>query len=339
MRPIEIIGAGLAGLALGNALRRDEIPVTLYEAGTLPRHRVCGEFICGRGGDALHALGLGHTLRDAAQHRSTLWTVHGRKTLQHDLPSPALGISRFTLDRRLVENFREANGQLHTDTRRKSTAPQAGVAHCHGRQAAKSDWIGLKVHCQNLTTEADLELHLGDGGYVGLSRIEGGRVNVCALFRKRPDLSAKRADWLLTYLKASGLGPVAERVASGGPLPDTHCGVAGIEFARIPDTSTNHLALGDAYSVIPPFTGNGMSIALEAAELAYPFVRQYAQGEASWEATLRRVNQAQQKTFTRRLRAARWMHPWLHARARQQILAHVARSGCLPFNWLYSLTH
>ena len=47
LKPIEIIGGGLAGLSLGLALRRAGVPVTLYEAGSYPRHRVCGEFITG----------------------------------------------------------------------------------------------------------------------------------------------------------------------------------------------------------------------------------------------------------------------------------------------------
>ena len=39
MKPIAIAGAGLAGLALGNALQRAGVPTTLHEAHTLPRHR------------------------------------------------------------------------------------------------------------------------------------------------------------------------------------------------------------------------------------------------------------------------------------------------------------
>ena len=48
-KPIQIVGGGLAGLTLGIALRKKEIPVAIFEAGNYPRHRVCGEFISGRG--------------------------------------------------------------------------------------------------------------------------------------------------------------------------------------------------------------------------------------------------------------------------------------------------
>src|SRR5712671_5995951 len=55
---ITIIGGGLAGLTLGIGLRLGKVPVTILEAGCYPRHRVCGEFVSGRGQDVLARLGL-----------------------------------------------------------------------------------------------------------------------------------------------------------------------------------------------------------------------------------------------------------------------------------------
>src|SRR5882724_2878130 len=58
LRSIEIVGGGLAGLALGIGLRRHGVPVIIWEAGHYPRHRVCGEFISGRGQETLVRLGF-----------------------------------------------------------------------------------------------------------------------------------------------------------------------------------------------------------------------------------------------------------------------------------------
>jgi flavin-dependent dehydrogenase len=339
MRAIEIVGAGLAGLALGNALRRAGVAVTLYEAGTLPRHRVCGEFICGRGADALGALGLSEVLAGAASHRSTLWSIQGRTALQHDLPKPAIGLSRFRLDQRLADTFQQAGGVLKLQTRHRGDGASSGLVLCKGRQPSPSDWIGLKLHCHGLETKADLELHLGQHGYVGLSRIEDDRVNICGLFKQRSELKAKRADWLSLYLDLCGLSEVASRIRDSSVITDSHCGVAGVEFARIPPNDDRHLCLGDAYSVIPPFTGNGMSLALESAALAYPHILDYTSGRFDWAETVCRINRAQHSAFDQRLRVARWLHPWIHSTRRQRILAAIARSGLLPVSLLYTLTH
>ncbi|MFZ9874958.1 MAG: NAD(P)-binding protein, partial [Candidatus Methylacidiphilales bacterium] len=48
MKTVEIVGGGLAGLTLGLCLRQKGVPVDLFEAGTYPRHRVCGEYLSGR---------------------------------------------------------------------------------------------------------------------------------------------------------------------------------------------------------------------------------------------------------------------------------------------------
>ena len=66
MKPITIIGGGLAGVSLGIILRQRDVPTTLIEAGRYPRHRVCGEFISGAGGDVLRTLGLDELMRDHA---------------------------------------------------------------------------------------------------------------------------------------------------------------------------------------------------------------------------------------------------------------------------------
>ena len=95
--PITIVGGGLAGLTLGVALRQRDVPVTLYEAGSYPRHRVCGEFICGRGIDVLHTLGLypKFVAAGAVEARSAAFCEEARRFRQgqaggHEsrLPSP-----------------------------------------------------------------------------------------------------------------------------------------------------------------------------------------------------------------------------------------------------------
>src|SRR6478672_9182700 len=98
---ITISGGGLAGLSLAAALRLHKVPVTVREAGTYPRHRVCGEFISGVSEETLQALGIADLFADAHRHRSLAWYEGARLIHQDQFNDPALGISRYLLDERL----------------------------------------------------------------------------------------------------------------------------------------------------------------------------------------------------------------------------------------------
>ena len=87
-RQIEIVGGGLAGLSLGLALRRAGVPVTIFEAGAYPRHRVCGEFITGLKAPTIARLGLAPLLGDAGRLREVAWLARGRVVRRQQLPIP-----------------------------------------------------------------------------------------------------------------------------------------------------------------------------------------------------------------------------------------------------------
>src|SRR5215470_713444 len=100
LRTITIVGGGLAGLTLGIGLRRHDIPVTIWEAGHYPRHRVCGEFISGRGQETLARLGLCDKLFEAGAITSNtaMFLAGNAKSPARRLSKPALALSRLVLD-------------------------------------------------------------------------------------------------------------------------------------------------------------------------------------------------------------------------------------------------
>ena len=110
MHTVEIIGGGLAGLALGLGLRARGVPVRLIEAGNYPRHRVCGEFITGLDHDTRRELQLTDILAGARQARGVLWSEPGRPSVRHDLPEVALCLSRYRLDQAMASAFAAAGG-------------------------------------------------------------------------------------------------------------------------------------------------------------------------------------------------------------------------------------
>lgn len=335
--PIEIIGGGLAGLSLGLALRQAGVPVALYEAGSYPRHRVCGEFIAGLAPSTVTRLGLGPFLAPALHHHEVAWFLPGEAVRIQKLPEPAFGLSRHSLDTRMADAFVATGGTLHRGERVTDLSPRDGRVFATGRRRGPPAWLGLKIHFRDLELVRELELHLGRQAYVGLARIEGDAVNVCGLFRRR-SIAARGMQLLMAYLDAAGLTELARRLATAHPVEESFCAVAGLDFdRRVPPA--DRIQLGDACAMIPPFTGNGMAMAFQSAEAALDPLIAYATGAATWTETVRAAQAALQRRFRVRLASAHVLHPFLLEPGRQRWLAALNRAHLIPFSPLYATLH
>ncbi|HEU5081667.1 MAG TPA: NAD(P)-binding protein [Opitutaceae bacterium] len=340
-RAISIVGGGLAGLSLGCALRRSGIPTTIFEAGDYPRHRVCGEFIAGLRDRTIAQLGLADVLADALPCQSVRWFRAGRLIRRQTLSRPARAISRYSLDQRMAEAFVAAGGELRTHSRISSSTTEEGRVFSSGRVRRESEWIGLKVHARGLVLESDLEFHLGDRCYVGLCALPDGSINICGLFQVRSGVSTSRTSALFSYLDAVGLGSLAAKLRSADCDEASFSAVAGFSF-DLPandDGADSPLSLGDAYAMIPPFTGNGMAIAFQSAETALPHLIAWAKGETSWPQTMRVTKEALQKRFGRRFFLASKLHPFLFHPPRQAVFNLVNRARLLPLEVISSAIH
>ena len=327
-RPITIAGGGLAGLAIGIALRNRGVSVTLHEAGNYPRHRVCGEFLSGVSDGTLERLGITHDLADAVPLRTSCWRNQSRQL--GEVTVSGRGLSRHLLDDRLRKRFTALGGTLLTGSR---IQPSEGVIWAAGRARQTSPWIGLKCHLRALELTHDLEMHVGTTGYAGLARIEGGAVNLCGLFHVGK-ASGKGIELLLETLKAGGLHDLADRIASGNPDPASFCGVAGFRFGR---SASVPFAIGDSSFMIPPFTGNGMSMALEAADLAIEPALRFASGSIGWTEASNLCATAQQRHFRRRMSLAEILHPVMMSPIGLTLLEKASLTGLPPFKSLYHL--
>ena len=342
-RPVQIIGGGLAGLTLGIGLRQQGIPATIHEAGNYPRHRVCGEFISGRGQETLARLGLQKLLEaaGAVPARTAAFFTATRSAAPHPLPASALCLSRFTLDQLLADEFQKLGGELRVNTRQpfigvqasactdrlKPEPQQEGVIRATGRrvQAGQGNerWFGLKIHARNVPLAADLEMHVSPQGYVGLCKINGGEVNICGIFRRRTDAnfsSPPARDWL----RGPPGSPLRERLAAAEFDESSFCAVAGISLRPQRAADRHEICLGDAITMIPPVTGNGMSMAFESAELAVEPLAAWSRGEISWSAARQKIARACDERCSRRLRWAKWLQHCLLAPALQNPLIALA---------------
>ncbi len=341
---VTIAGGGLAGLSLAAGLRLRGVPVQVREAGSYPRHRVCGEFISGVEERTLEALGIAGLFSEALPKSGAAWFREGRKVHADRLTEPALAISRYRLDTLLKDRVISLGAGL-TERNRLAREPREGLVWAAGRIPGKSPWIGLKCHYSGLATLADLEMHMGRNGYAGLVEVEspgsepGGsrsRVNVCGLFQVDRSICGSGPRLLENYLRAGGNAALADRLAEGEADASAFCAVAGFSLGR-QRSDPRLCTLGDAESMIPPFTGNGMSMAFEAAELALDPLERWSRGSLAWDACLAEIRGGLHRRFRKRLAAAQAMHPFLLNAGGRDFIEAAGRAGILPFRPLLSL--
>jgi flavin-dependent dehydrogenase len=306
-KPIQIIGGGLAGLTLGIALRKREIPVTIFEAGNYPRHRVCGEFVSGHGLEILNALGLKEKFlaAGAIEARSSIFFSGKSGSPVRQLPSPALCLSRFVMDKLLADEFQKLGGELQIGARRQNDFGES-IVRARGRQlqpvANGWRWFGLKAHARNVFPVADLEMHVFKNGYVGICKLAGGEVNVCGLFRRNVSESPQQNAFEL--LRGNPGTILHERLARAEFDKNSFCSVAGLSLQPRRASEKSEVCIGDALTIIPPVTGNGMSLAFESAQIAAEPLAAFSRGEISWAQSREKIALACDESFSRRLRWA-----------------------------------
>ena len=370
-KPITIVGGGLAGLTLGIGLRQRGVPVMIWESGRYPRHRVCGEFISGSGQETLARLGLrdkmiqaGAITANTAMFLSGSASSHART-----LPKPALCLSRFTLDALLANIFRQLGGDLHENERWRENNYTEAVIRANGRRTQPTSngwhWYGLKVHARNFPLQADLEMHIIKNGYVNLTKLSNNDIDIYSLFHHsanktdstirgavgtlRPAIPAKvgregqtqlgfptapRNELPRGWQEALGENDrsnLCDRLLKASIDQTSSCSVAALSLHPQRAANLSELCIGDALTMTPPVTGNGMSMAFESAELAIEPLVSYSLGKFDWTHARQAVANACDRVFSSRLAWARWLH-WMMF---SPIFKGPVAGTVLRSNWLW----
>ena len=330
-RTLTIAGGGLAGLSLGIALRSRGVPVRVVEAASYPRHRVCGEFISGIADAELDALGIRDLFTGAQRHTTTAWFDGERPMWSRALPVPAFGLSRYFLDAALAERFVALGGELRCGERFEGEGE--GIVWAAGRAKQASEWLGLKAHFDDLSLTADLEIHLKDGGYIGLTRVENGRVNVCGLFRRREAVSSGHV--LIVATRDAGFVRLAERLSEARPVEGSLKGVSHFSLGWQRGRDDGRVTIGDSAAMIPPFTGNGMTMAFQSALAAVEPLARWSAGAIEWGHAEVEIRRAHRRLFARRLRWARLLQSLLMHRLGRRFATLLLSLGVVRFETLY----
>jgi flavin-dependent dehydrogenase len=263
MERIHILGGGPAGSAAALAALREGASVQVIEKSRLPRHKVCGEFFSPEICSELERLGAWDAFWAAGPARVSRTVLHfGKRKRGSRLPEAAYGLSRYAFDRMLLDQALAAGADLVTES---AEAPRIVATGRRGQSSPKGKRLfGFKAHFEGPTDDA-VELFFFDRSYVGVTTIEGGRTNVCAL---APESLLSRFgfeydDIVLQCPELSDRLKPLRRVTqwfSTGPLQ------YGQAFAN----AGSVYPAGDALSFVDPFTGSGLLAAVRSTSQGMP---------------------------------------------------------------------
>jgi flavin-dependent dehydrogenase len=104
--------------------------------------------------------------------------------------------------------------------------------------------------------------------------------------------------------------------------------VAGLSLEPVP-ARPDECCVGDALTMIPPVTGNGMSMAFESAALALEPLVRYSENSSSWDTARLEIARRYREAFSARLRWAKWLHVFLFSKLFQLVDGSALRSELL----------
>lgn len=213
-----------------------------------------------------------------------------------------VAVERLLVEDGVVRGAVVRDGWRREPVRARAVVGADGIKSIVARTLGLARWgtprrLALVAHMENVDGTSDYgEMFAGDGRYVGLAPIGGGRVNVAAVvpdadaraiasdstaffreqLRRQPELRSRFAD-----------ARIVRRVMVTGPF------ARGTRRAAVDGA----LLVGDAADFFDPFTGEGIFAALRGGALAAEaLAAALAKGEATREA-LRSYAAARRRTF------------------------------------------
>jgi hypothetical protein len=258
MSAVDVIGGGPAGAMAAIAARHDGAEVRVFEKSAFPRHKVCGEFLSPDILTLLRRAGCEAeflSMRPAAIR--TMDLHFGSRLVRHALPQPAYGLSRYALDRLLLDRAAALGAKVVRETR-TPRAPERPLVLANGRTVQRGTGerlFGFKAHFRGGDVDDSVALFFFDGCYVGVSAVEDAEINICGLAPERllrecafqPDRLLERCQPLQSHM--AGLERVFDWLTTGPLVP-------GLPPREAPEPLT--YPAGDALGFIDPFTGSGI---------------------------------------------------------------------------------
>lgn len=298
---VVIVGGGLAGLSAAIHLRKHELQVLLIEKNDYPKHKVCGEYISNEVLPYLDYLGVDVFKLGAKKIKKFELSSSKSKLVTADLPMGGFGISRYCLDNALflkakalgvkvmqdaVVGVKFVNDFFETETKSNEIVTSKIVIGAYGKRSSldvqlerhfiknKSPYLAVKTHVKGNFPEDTVALHNFEGGYCGVSKVENDSINLCYItdfeaFKKYKDIQEfqQKVVYKNDYLKS-----IFENTI---PVFETPLTISQISFESKSPVEKHILMCGDSAGMIHPLCGNGMSMAIQSAQMASDLIIDY----------------------------------------------------------------
>lgn len=363
-----VIGAGPAGAITALVLARAGARVRVYEAGDLPRHRVCGEFVSPEGVADLAALGI--DLRRCGGYELVRAAVTSRGAHAGGaLPAPGIAIARFVFDVELNRAARDAGAEILTRTRVTALAGSLasgfevqteGAAagrvrarcvigafgrhplalHDLRRGPAARPAVALKMHRVGPHgLRPQVELHAFEGGYVGFAPLGPDRVNVCWVAQEGTVRGLRGGGDASPFLRAAaGVQPLQHLLTHTHEDPAARCAESGVQFGAPRPVWQDMLLAGDAAVTPHPLSGDGMAMGVRAGRFAAAYALSFLREDLAADVMLDAYARAWRREFAPRLRWDSALHALLERPAVVTPLLRVLARWPAAFEILVSRT-
>ena len=331
---IIVIGGGLAGLCNAIHLSKLGKKVLLIEKNEYPKHKVCGEYISNEVLPYLDFLEVNPFDFGAVRINKFQLSTTKSNIISAKLPLGGFGISRYTLDLVLSEKAKE-NGVMilqdtvldvtflkdffQVETKQNSIFTSKIAIGAFGKRSLldvkmgrnfiqkKSPYLGVKIHVKGNFKEDLVALHNFKGGYCGVSKVENNAINLCyitnyATFKQYKNIEdfQEQVVFKNNYLK--------EIFHSSEALFEKPLSISQISFETKKPVENHILMCGDSAGMIHPLCGNGMSMAIQSAQLASKLILNYFNGKIETRKELEKqyIRQWNRK-FSLRLKAGHFI--------------------------------
>ena len=310
--------------------------IILFEKETYPFHRVCGEYISMESRGFLERLGLDIAAFNLPVITQLIVSSPNGNFIRSELDVGGIGISRYLLDNELknlavqqgviVREATKVNAIEFIDDnfRLEYSGAQTFAKIVTGAYGKRSNidlklsrdfiakkpgklnnYVGVKYHVKIAFPADTIALHNFEGGYCGLSKIEGDAHCLCYMTTaqnlKNNNNSIRDLEKNVLF-KNSFLKDIFSRAEFLFTEPVT---ISQISFDEKSQVEDHVLMTGDAAGMIAPLCGNGMSMALHSAKIASLLIDQFLRKKISRKRLEKNYVKEWEMNFKNRLRDGR----------------------------------